>query len=263
MHVNNRESSRLKRKLTLYFILISIVSISVSAEIIFEFSSGKLRDDICRNFTLHAEKHIPQSEVKKINGEGLVKAVSEPISSLRNRMILLLLVVFASIIGAFVMFTKDIVSPMYGIVEATKRIADGDLTITVPVMTNDEIGQIARLINDMNVNLQDMIMQIRQEISRHRARIDDAVEKISSFTRDGKPDEVLESRRMKISDYKKIVDLSWDVIRALESMQVDLGALETFVRMYKTYAIRTEIEQREIDNALNGYLESNPYGDGE
>lgn len=263
MRVNRGESPRLRRKLTLYFILISIVSISVSAEIIFEFSSGKLQGEISKNFIVHAEKHLPKESLKLIDSEGLAEAVGNPISVLRNRMILLLVVVFASIIGAFVMFTKDIVSPMHGIVEATKKIADGDLTVAVPVMSDDEIGQIAMLINHMNVNLSEMIMGIRQEITRHKAKLDDAVVKISSFTREGKSEEIFESRRMKLSDYREIVVLSGEVIKQLESMMVDLGNLEIFMKMYKTYAIRTEIEQREIDRALDDYRDNNSYGDGE
>ncbi len=263
MHNNRKESSRLRRKLTLYFILISIVSISVSAEIIFEFSSGRLQNEIRKNFITYSEKTLSKESAKFINQKGLADAVGEPIASLRNRMILLLLVVFASIIGAFIMFTRDIVSPMHGIVEATKKIADGDLTITVPVMTDDEIGQIAMLINHMNVNLQDMIMEIRQEIFRHKAKLDEAVQKISSITGDGKAEEIFESRKMKISDYRAIVNLSGDVVKQLEGIMFDLGNLETFMKMYKTYAIRTEIEQREIDKVLGDYKDIDPYEDGE
>ena len=58
-------------------------------------------------------------------------------------------------------------------------------TVTVPIMTNDEIGQIAKLINTMNVNLQDLIMQIRQEISRHRHKIEEASKNLSYSRRQG------------------------------------------------------------------------------
>jgi methyl-accepting chemotaxis protein len=263
MQINRKESSRLRRKLTLYFLLISIVSISVSAEIIFEFSSGKLQSEIRKNFVTYTENTLSKENIKNMDEQGIGDAVGKPIASLRNRMILLLLVVFASIIGAFIMFTRDIVSPMHGIVEATKKIADGDLTITVPVMTDDEIGQIAKLINHMNVNLQDMILEIRQEISRHKVKLDDAVQRISSIVGNGKAEEIFESRRMKISDYRAIVNLSGDVVRQLEGIMFDLGNLETFMKMYKTYAIRTEIEQREIDRAMDDYNDTHEYGEGE
>lgn len=247
-----REKSRLKKKLTLYFILIAIVSISVSVEMIFEFSSEKFRGDIRGNLIKEIQQEIPAEHVRKFNIDRLNSAINDPISDLRNRMILLLLVVFASIVGAFVMFAKDIVSPMDGIVEATKRIANGDLTVTVPVMSDDEIGQIATLINDMNINLQDMIMQIRQEISRHKTKIQEATDAISYMSQKN-ADEIIENKKMKVSDFKKMTRLSLDVVKLLEMMLVDLGALETFVKMYKTYSVHTEINQREIDKVLDQY----------
>ncbi len=252
---NKRETSRLRRKLTLYFLLIAIVSISVSAEIIFEFSSGKFRNDISENFMEEVRSTVPSKYAKIVERDLSEKRVFSPISDLRNRMILLLLVVFASIVGAFFMFTRDIVSPMDGIVDATKRIADGDLTVTVPVMSDDEIGQIARLINDMNVNLQDMIMQIRQEISRHKIKIQEASEKIGEIISVDSSGDIIINKKMKVSDFKNMISLSVDVVKLLEVMMTELSALENFVKMYKTYAVHNEIDQTEIEKALNNYSE--------
>ncbi len=247
-----KEKSRLKKKLTLYFILIAIVSISVSVEIIFEFSSAKFRNDIRDNLIIEVQQGVPAQYVQKLNIERLNSAINDPISDLRNRMILLLFVICASIIGAFVMFAKDIVSPMDGIVEATKKIVDGDLTVTVPVMSDDEIGQIATLINDMNINLNNMIMEIRQEVTRHKNKIQIATDAISSISQKN-AETIIENRAMKVSDFKNMMKLSTDVVKLLNMMLIDLGSLETFVKMYKTYAVHTEIQQREIDRVLDQY----------
>ncbi len=249
---HKKEKSRLKKKLTLYFILIAIVSISVSVEMIFEFSSARFRNDIRNNLLLEVKKDVPDEHLNKINIEKLNSAINDPISDLRNRMILLLLVVFGSIVGAFVMFARDIVSPMDGIVEAIKKIADGDLTVIVPVMSEDEIGQIASLINDMNLNLQNMIVQIRQEVSRHKNKIQATTDEINTVSQKN-ADDIIENKTMKVSDFKKMMKLNIDVGKLLEMMLIDLGSLETFVKMYKTYAVRTEIKQREIDQVLNQY----------
>jgi len=247
-----REKTRLRKKLTLYFILIAIVSISVSVEMIFEFSSNKFRNDIKNNILLQMQLDVPAEYVKKIDGTRINSTINNPVRDLRNRMILLLLVVFASIVGAFIMFAKDIVSPMDNIVEATKKIAGGDLTVTVPVMSDDEIGQIATLINDMNINLQDMIMQIRQEVARHKNKIQEASDKIT-FISQKSADEILKNKKMKISDFRKMIKLSGDVVKLLDTMLLDLGALETFVKMYKTYSAHTEIDQKELDRILDQY----------
>lgn len=247
-----KEKSRLKKKLTLYFILIAIVSISVSVEMIFEFSSAKFRNDIRENLIIEVQQGVPAQYVQKLNVDRLNSAINNPINDLRNRMILLLLVICVSIIGAFVMFAKDIVSPMDGIVEATKKIVDGDLTVTVPVMSDDEIGQIAMLINDMNINLNNMIMEIRQEVTRHKNKIQIATDAISSISQQN-AETIIENKAMKISDFKKMMKLSTDVVKLLNMMLIDLGSLETFVKMYKTYAVHTEIQQREIDRVLDQY----------
>jgi len=252
---NKKEFSRLRKKLILYFVLISVVSISVSAEIIFEFSSGRLKNEIRENLISTMSTSVSPAIVERIGVSRLDASVSGPLSDLRNRMILLLLVIFAGIVGAFVLFTRDVVSPMDGIVDATKKIADGDLTVSVPVMTDDEIGQIARLINDMNVNLQDMVMQIRGEIVRHRKKIREATDKIIYMGHVESAVEIIDNRRMKLSDFKKMIRLSGDVVKILEVMLEDLSALETFVKMYKTYAIRPEIEQKEIDKVINEYFD--------
>ena len=247
-----REKSRLKKKLTLYFILIAIVSISVSVEMILEFSSAKFRNDIRNNLMKEVQSEVPADYVKKLNIEKFNQAIEAPITDLRNRMILLLLVVFASIVGAFIMFTKDIVSPMEGLVDSIKKISDGDLTITVPVMSDDEIGQIATLINDMNVNLQNMIVQIRQEISKYKNKIQIATQTLNSVP-EKYTDEIIENKKIKLSDFKKMTGMSTDVVEILDIMLIDLGALETFVKMYKTYVVHTEINQKELDKVLDQY----------
>jgi len=249
------EMSRLKKKLLLYFILVSIVSISVSAEIIFEMSSPRFRETIMHNFSNQLALHVPPQRAAELNRSIDADYVFGPVFELRNRMILLLIVVSASIISAFFLFTRDIVSPMDGMVDATKRIADGDLTVTVPVMSEDEIGQVARLINEMNVNLQDMIMQIRQEISRHMEQIIKASYRLSQIINDDMSERILKEKRLRISEFKTMRQSAQEVVHILENMSDELFALQKFVKMYKTYGQHTEILQSEIDKAFQRFTE--------
>ena len=119
MKLFQSKMSRLKRKLLLYFILISVVSISVSAEIIFEMSSHRFQHSILDNYTRQLAKQFTPDELSDVRKNIDEEYIFEPIYNLRNRMILLLLVVSISIMFAFYLFTKDIVSPMDGMVEAT------------------------------------------------------------------------------------------------------------------------------------------------
>jgi len=115
-------------------------------------------------------------------------------------------------------------------------------------VSGDEIGQIAKLINDMNVNLQDMIMQIRQEIERHKAKIKQATAAVSLMSQEN-TEEIMERKEMRLSDFKKMMKLSSDVVKLHETMMQETEALETFVKMYKTYSIggSLEIDQKELD----------------
>ena len=242
------DKSRLQKKLTLYFILIAVVGISVSIQMILELSTAKFRNDIRINLITTIKQEISTDAFEGIEIEKLNSAISEPISNFRNRIIIVLIIICASIFGAFKLFTQDIVHPMEGIVGAAKQIAGGDLTVTVPVMSQDEIGQIAQLINDMNDNLQNMLTQIKQEIERHKAKIQYASETISLISQKN-TEEIIEKREIKISDFKKMVKLSTDIVKLLETLLVDIDALETFVKMYKTYSIDggVDIKQQELD----------------
>jgi methyl-accepting chemotaxis protein len=245
--------SRLKRKLLLYFLLIAIVSISVSAEIILEVSSPKLSNSIKSNLYNQIEKLESQESISEFKTKFDYETIFEPIYQLRNRMILFLFFVSASIIASFVLFTKDIVSPMDRIVEATKKLAAGDLTVLVPVITEDEIGLIAKLINDMNKNLSDMINQVKNELNKHKYTLIDAHNTISQILSDKHNEKVLKDKKMRVSEFKDIIKHRENVIKSLTTIIDDLSELQRFLNMYKTYKIKSEISQIEIDEAVNGF----------
>jgi methyl-accepting chemotaxis protein len=248
--------SRLKKKLLLYFILIAIVSISVSAEIILEISSNKFRTSISSSFFDEIGKSIPKKQLEEIKKKINYNTMFSSIFKLRNRMIILLMVISGCIISAFYLFIKDIISPMDGIVEASKKIAAGDLTVTVPVLTEDEIGQIAGLINNMNENLQNMIFQIKQEVDRYKEKISIASQKIEDTIEIQTSSDILETRTMKVSEFKSILGISKEVVGLLNIMGNDLSILETFINMYKTYKMGSEISQSEIEDALKNFSQS-------
>ncbi|MBN2402733.1 MAG: HAMP domain-containing protein [Spirochaetes bacterium] len=252
-YISPNKTSRLKKKLLLYFLLIAIVSISVSAEIILEVSSSKLKNDIISNFYTHIEKDEFKYSISEIKKKLDHESIFEPIYRLRNRMILFLLFVSASIIAAFVLFTKDIVSPMDSIVDATKKLAAGDLTVSVPVITEDEIGLIATLINDMNKNLTDMINQVRNELNKHKFTLIDAHNTINQILSDKHYETVLKEKRMRMSEFKEIIKHGETVFKSLTTIIDDLTELQAFLNLYKTYKIKPDVSQTEIDEAVNGF----------
>jgi methyl-accepting chemotaxis protein len=247
--------SRLRKKLLLYFILVAIVSVSVSAEIIIEMSSPVFRESLASQVLTRLDGTIPVKNFSSARASLAQPESWSPLYDLRNRMILLLLVISGSVIGAFYLFTKDIVAPMDGLVEAAKKIASGDFSATAPVMSKDEIGQLAMLINDMNINLQDMIVHIKREIDRHKEKIEQAILKNESILKKEQDAKILETRRMSLSSYKDLVDTSGDVKVLLWRMNNDMAALQAYIGSYKTYSIPSEITQDEIESSLRDFHE--------
>jgi len=238
--------SRLKKKLLLYFILVAVVSLSVSAEIVLELGSPVFREAFKKRLYSELVKEYPPETArefvdKKINLESFF----HPISDLQIRTLLLLLVITFAIFGSFILFAKDIVTPMEGMVIATKKIADGDLSASVPVKSQDEIGQIGMLINDMSVNLQEMIIQIRQEVIRLREKISEANKKVTRVLHGDDLQNAINSKRLKIDHLRDLISAGDEISSLLDDMVIELSSLQAFVNMYKVFQVSADSEPEE------------------
>lgn len=248
-------ASKLKRKLNLYFLLIAIVAISVSAEIILEMSEGTIPAHILSNATEEYGTVLGENFVAQLkSAESLVDydKIFYPIYDMRNRMILLLLVVTGCIVVSFFMFSRDIVSPMGNMVNAAKKLAAGDLTVKIPVDSQDEIGQVGELINEMNAKMLDMIKQIQDDIGRYREKVSSLAEFVDGLLPEEKTGDIVESRRLKLSDFTKMTKGIHKCSTSIKSMKKDLDAVEIFVNMYKTYRMG-EVSDGEVLTALEEY----------
>ncbi len=246
------KKSRLRKKLLLYFILVAVVSISVSAQIIMEMSSARFRTMIKKQYVEEIRGEFGEETAEKVASVD-ISSFSTPIGRLRDRMILMLIVVTISIVGAFSMFVKDIVEPMDGLVEATKKIASGDLNAHAPVMSEDEIGQLAELINDMNINMQDLITQVRRELDNYNFEIAFAVAMIGQILESENAGQALKQKKLKLSEYRRILELNKSVQNVLDKMSDKITSLHSFISTYTNYTISSEVTQKEIDESLSHY----------
>ncbi len=80
---------------------------------------------------------------------------------LRNIVILLFITVsIGALISLFV--ARSIFESLKNAADVTKRIASGDLTVTMDAENNDEIGQLMKSMKNMAEKLREMITQVRQ-----------------------------------------------------------------------------------------------------
>jgi len=233
--------SRLKKKLLLYFVLTAIVSISVSAEIILELGSPAFKKSFYTSIQNELVKEVGQEQAKDIVENKIKKAsIFDAVSDLQIRMILMLIVVSLAISGAFFMFIKDIVSPMEEMVKATKLIAEGDLSASVPVKSEDEIGQIGNLINEMSINLQDLILQIRGELLQLRNKIEHINIQVQENFVNPEILKAASEKKINRKNILKVVSTGKEIDETLKSMQTDLTALQAFVDLYKVFQMPDE-----------------------
>ena len=145
-----RPFSKLKKKLLIYFILIAFVSLMVGLEMVWEVGEPKLLDQIAANIT----KINPDIQLT----ESVSEKIFKPMRELQVRMMILLLIVGMSISVTLLIFIKNIANPLDDMVTAAKELREGNLSATVPVMSDDEIGQLGDCFNDLAVNLQEVLL---------------------------------------------------------------------------------------------------------
>jgi len=72
------------------------------------------------------------------------------------------LVVLLVVLSVFLRIS--VVRPLARVAEATARVSEGDLTVEVPVTSQDEVGRLACSVNSMAARLRDLLGQVRSGV---------------------------------------------------------------------------------------------------
>ena len=130
--------SGLQRQLIFYIVFIGVVFLTMAVEM---------------NAFLRGEK---------IFGT-LSSLVSADLSTdLVNHILLKVRVMLGNLLLAIglvmMLFTKRIMFPLERIIEGTRAMSAGDFSTTLPEQSKDELGELARHINELNANEQELIL---------------------------------------------------------------------------------------------------------
>jgi methyl-accepting chemotaxis protein len=75
-------------------------------------------------------------------------------------------VLIVSLIGLFLWFAQSrLIRPIYALMEFVNRVGNGDLTRQMPNLSEDEVGALAKRLNEMVANLKDITVQTRMAVS--------------------------------------------------------------------------------------------------
>jgi PAS domain S-box-containing protein len=66
--------------------------------------------------------------------------------------------------GGVVFIARQIARPILAITEAATRVADGDFSTVAPVLTNDEVGVLAKAFNEMTARLRTLYVDLNDQV---------------------------------------------------------------------------------------------------
>lgn len=101
----------------------------------------------------------------------------------------LVLTVLAIVLGFSI--GRSIIVPIGQLVEATQRVAGGDLTARAEVKTSDEIGLLANAFNSMATQLHELIENLEQRVAERTRGLQTAAEVSHATTSVLDPDQLL------------------------------------------------------------------------
>ena len=145
-----KKKSSIKRRMVFYFSLVAIANIFVATEFLYEMKSEKYRSEVRSEIIKIKEGHKPVEYAYKLFDDLAIKFLI---------MVGILILVAAIILFLFV---TQIASPMQYMINRARKIAEGDLSLTIEIKTSDELSSLGNLINDLTANLQEIIAQIEQ-----------------------------------------------------------------------------------------------------
>lgn len=137
-------------KMVFYFLLVAIANIFVALHFVWEMQlDHSFREEVTR---------IVESIVSK---EQPVEYIFTVLDALTRKFIIMagvLIIVSATVLFLFVI---QIASPIQYMINMSKKIAQGDLSASLDMKSEDEIADLGNLINDLTVNLQEVIVQLQ------------------------------------------------------------------------------------------------------
>ena len=125
----------------------------------------------------------------KIAGNVYTAELDEAAAPILQKTILIIMI--SILVGAMVMFLfiRSIMKPINDLKEHAVTISKGDLTRTIKVKSNDEIGQLGRAFNEMVENLRNLVNKVNlnatqvaasaQELTAGAEQTTDATEQVS------------------------------------------------------------------------------------
>ena len=109
--------------------------------------------------------------------------LEEGAATLTNRIVFLSLgALLLAVLGGY-LFVRSFTSPIARMAESARRISGGDLSRTIDLDREDEIGELARAFNTMVLQLRSQIHTLEERVRERTAALSDKVEELRNRNR--------------------------------------------------------------------------------
>lgn len=104
-----------------------------------------------------------------------------PAHRLRNRTLILMGLLTLGVIFISFMFARTMTRPIQDLTEKAKRIAQGDLGLTIETSGGDEIAQLARNFDDMREALREMVEGLEEKVAARTKELSDSETRVRAI----------------------------------------------------------------------------------
>lgn len=109
------------------------------------------------------------------------------VAAARNRTILIGIIGISAIIALlYAMLTRFVRRPVENLAEKAKRLADGDMSVSVDVQTEDEIGVLGNTFNYMVGSISSFSKKLEQEVTKKTGLLNEISQLVSLLERSNK-----------------------------------------------------------------------------
>ncbi len=186
-----------------------------------------------------------------------------PITDFQKNMVILALVILVLVVGVALLVANGIALPILRIAGTVRQIAETrDLTLQVPVSSQDEIGSMAAVLNEMLLSIHDTFRDVRHVAQKVAAGARDMADRATA-NRQRAEEEVKVS-----AEAAQIIQLMGEtaakVAQAAESQREAAAAsnetVENMVQIMTSVGDTATAQTREVDETLNRVAEMGDTG---
>ncbi len=149
----------LRWQMFVYFAFIAIVFLVLALEVTLFLNGSEVRGAIT-------------AAAQEVAAGGGVEAVVGPLDRVLLKLGVALVILLATVSLILILFIKRITIPLERILAGAREISSGNLSETIPVLTRDELGQIAICINELAANYQEVLLLVKHQVDLARQALE-------------------------------------------------------------------------------------------